>query len=157
MYSAYKFEHTDRVPTHIFLSFSSKNHASPQNITFWVCHIHVYTAAGTSSSQFGFVNGVNLMPGLTPLTCSFNIPSALPCASPPPTPVTYYSVFLLNQSSRAYDRTKDASYLMGIDPATGSPTNSLLGTYLGSYSDYKVDVVNSMSGSTLMWSAIYIR
>ena len=64
---------------------------------------------------------------------------------------------MFNQSSRVYDRNIDASYLMGIDPNTGSPTNALLGPYLGSFSGYQADVINSMSGSTLLWSALYVR
>ena len=68
-----------------------------------------------------------------------------------------FSVLLLNQSSRLYDCETDASYLMGIDPATGNPTNSLLGPYLGSYSSFEADVINSVSGSTLLWSALYVR
>ena len=46
---------------------------------------------------------------------------------------------------------------MGIDPNTGNPTNALLGPYLGSYINYEVDIVNSTSGSTLLWSALYVR
>ena len=108
--------------------------------------------SAASSNKFGFTNGINLMPGLKPLTCSLNIPMATQCAPPPP-----FSVFLFNQSSRAYDCSKDAPYLMGIDPSSGKATNALLGPYAGSYTGYECEVVNSTSGSKLLWSAIYVR
>ena len=68
-----------------------------------------------------------------------------------------FSVLLLNQSSRVYDCEQDASYLMGIDPTTANPTNALLGPLLGSYNGYECSVVNSMPGSTISWSALYLR
>ena len=46
---------------------------------------------------------------------------------------------------------------MGIDPFTGAPTNALLGPFLTNYSSFDATVVNSMSGSTLIWSAMYVR
>ena len=81
---------------------------------------------------------------------------ALKCAPPPPAP-SAYSVFLFNQSGRAYDCAKDASYLMGNNPDSKTPTYSLLGPYIGSYSNYECNVVDFKLGSTLLWSSIYVK
>ena len=69
-----------------------------------------------------------------------------------------FSVLYFNQSSRVYDKTVDASYLLGINPTNGQPTNSLLGPFLAG-KNYSVisDAASSVSGSVVNWSVLYIR
>ncbi|GAX75913.1 hypothetical protein CEUSTIGMA_g3356.t1 [Chlamydomonas eustigma] len=81
-----------------------------------------------------------------------------PLPSPPAPPTTsVYSVFYFNQSGRIFDTTIDCPYLLGINPTTGLPTNALLGPYLTDYMSYQCDVTLSQEGSSLLWSALYVR
>lgn len=92
------------------------------------------------------------------------IPPTPPPRPPPPSPPTsdVYAVFYFNQSSRVYDPITDCSYLLGINPITGQPTNALAGPWLSSFAGtpytYSCNVASSPSSNNLLaWSVLYVK